>query len=112
MAIMFVVGEAWVRRQGRAPEFYDSAVITAWVWFSFFRATQSLILSFDRGLVMLSRLNIILSFTGCNPVNTFTEHWGGAWSVKDMQHTYIKFSYCAGVLHTNLPIQCHGWHPL
>jgi len=24
-------------------------------------------------------------------VNTFTEHHGGAWSVKDMQHTYALF---------------------
>jgi hypothetical protein len=31
MAIMFVAGESWVRRHGRAPEFYDSAVITVWV---------------------------------------------------------------------------------
>ena len=23
-------------------------------------------------------------------VNTFTEHHGGAWSVKDMQHTYVN----------------------
>jgi hypothetical protein len=28
-------------------------------------------------------------------VNTFTEHHGGAWSVKDMQHTYVpSFSNC------------------
>lgn len=27
-------------------------------------------------------------------VNTFTEHHGGAWSVKDMQHTYVSFKIC------------------
>jgi len=26
-------------------------------------------------------------------VNTFTEHWGGVWSVKDMQHTYVMSPY-------------------
>jgi hypothetical protein len=31
MAIMFVVGEGWVRRHGHAPELYDSAIITVWV---------------------------------------------------------------------------------
>jgi hypothetical protein len=30
MAIMFVAGESWIRRHGRSPEFYDSAVITVW----------------------------------------------------------------------------------
>lgn len=30
MAIMMVVGEAWVRRSGRSPEFWDSWVITLW----------------------------------------------------------------------------------
>jgi len=30
MAILLVVGEAWVRRSGRSPEFYDSWVITVW----------------------------------------------------------------------------------
>jgi hypothetical protein len=27
-------------------------------------------------------------------VNTFTEHHGGAWSVKDMQHTYVSSDNC------------------
>jgi len=30
MAILLVVGEAWVRRSGRSPEFWDSWVITVW----------------------------------------------------------------------------------
>lgn len=30
MAILLVVGEAWVRRSGRSPEFWDSCVITVW----------------------------------------------------------------------------------
>ena len=29
-AIMMLVGEAWVRRSGRSPEFWDSWVITLW----------------------------------------------------------------------------------
>ena len=32
MSIMLLVGEGWVRRKGRSPEFYDSLVITIWVW--------------------------------------------------------------------------------
>lgn len=31
MSIMLLVGEGWVRRKGRSPEFYDSLVITIWV---------------------------------------------------------------------------------
>lgn len=30
MAIMIIVGESWVRRSGRSPEFWDSWVITLW----------------------------------------------------------------------------------
>lgn len=29
-------------------------------------------------------------------VNTFTEHWGGAWSVKDMQHTVLGVLWWTG----------------
>lgn len=31
MAILLLVGEAWVRRSGRSPEWWDSWVITLWV---------------------------------------------------------------------------------
>ncbi|KAK0188486.1 hypothetical protein F5146DRAFT_1055455 [Armillaria mellea] len=66
MAILLLVGEAWVRRSGRSPEWWDSWVIMLW------------------GIV-----------------NTFTEHHGGGWSVKDMQHTYVSISsrgWCGGAL--------------
>ncbi|KAJ6605844.1 hypothetical protein B0H10DRAFT_2076115 [Mycena sp. CBHHK59/15] len=62
MTIMLLVGEAWVRRRGRSPEWWDSWVIMLW------------------GIV-----------------NTFTEHRGHAWSVKDMQHTSRLFQH-PGVL--------------
>ncbi|KAF8202448.1 hypothetical protein BJ912DRAFT_944861 [Pholiota molesta] len=61
MTIILLVGEQWIRRSGRSPEFFDSAVITAW------------------GIV-----------------NTFTEHHGGAWSVKDMQHTILGVLWWTG----------------
>ncbi|KAF9006199.1 hypothetical protein BDQ17DRAFT_1399114 [Cyathus striatus] len=64
MAIMFLVGEAWVRRSGRSPEWWDSWVIMLWV-----------------------------------SVNTFTEHHGGEWSVKDMQHTIMGvLGWAGGIL--------------
>ncbi|KAJ7173687.1 hypothetical protein C8R46DRAFT_1083673 [Mycena filopes] len=63
MAIMLLVGEAWVRRSGRSPEFWDSWVIMLW------------------GIV-----------------NTFTEHRGMSWSVKDMQHTILGVLWWAGGL--------------
>ncbi|THH22127.1 hypothetical protein EUX98_g8244 [Antrodiella citrinella] len=64
MAIMLLVGEAWVRRSGRSPEWWDSWIITLW------------------GIV-----------------NTFTEHHGGSWSVKDMQHTILGVLWwCGGML--------------
>ncbi|KAJ7089836.1 hypothetical protein B0H15DRAFT_839435 [Mycena belliarum] len=61
MAIMLLVGEAWVRRSGRSPEWWDSWVIMLW------------------GIV-----------------NTFTEHRGTTWSVKDMQHTILGVLWWAG----------------
>uniref|UniRef100_A0A8H8CHB8 Protein YTP1 n=1 Tax=Psilocybe cubensis TaxID=181762 RepID=A0A8H8CHB8_PSICU len=61
MTIIMLVGEQWVRRSGRSPEFFDSSVITLW------------------GIV-----------------NTFTEHHGGAWSVKDMQHTILGVLWWTG----------------
>ncbi|KAK7038692.1 hypothetical protein VNI00_010576 [Paramarasmius palmivorus] len=61
MAIILLVGESWVRRSGRSPEWWDSWVIMLW------------------GIV-----------------NTFTEHHGGAWSVKDMQHTILGVLWWTG----------------
>jgi len=61
MAILLIVGEAWVRRSGRSPEFWDSWIITLW------------------GIV-----------------NTFTEHRGSTWSVKDMQHTILGILWWTG----------------
>ncbi|KAJ7780282.1 hypothetical protein DFH07DRAFT_950326 [Mycena maculata] len=63
MAIMLLVGEAWVRRSRRSPEWWDSWVIMLW------------------GIV-----------------NTFTEHRGTSWSVKDMQHTILGVLWWAGGL--------------
>ncbi|KAI0074481.1 hypothetical protein K474DRAFT_1647849 [Panus rudis PR-1116 ss-1] len=63
MAILLLAGEAWVRRSGRSPEWWDSWVIMLW------------------GIV-----------------NTFTEHRGSVWSVKDMQHTILGVLWWAGGL--------------
>ncbi|TFK82277.1 hypothetical protein K466DRAFT_666612 [Polyporus arcularius HHB13444] len=61
MAILLLVGEAWVRRSGRSPDWWDSWVIMLW-----------------------------------GVVNTFTEHHGSHWSVKDMQHTILGVLWWAG----------------
>lgn len=61
MSILLLVGEGWVRRKGKSPEFYDSLVIMLW------------------GIV-----------------NTFTEHRGSTWSVKDMQHTVLGVLWWTG----------------
>ncbi|KAF8238149.1 hypothetical protein L208DRAFT_1388136 [Tricholoma matsutake] len=61
MAILLLAGEAWVKRSGRSPEWWDSWVIMLW------------------GIV-----------------NTFTEHHGSTWSVKDMQHTILGVLWWAG----------------
>ncbi|KAI9510563.1 hypothetical protein F5148DRAFT_566738 [Russula earlei] len=64
LAIMLLVGEMWIRRSGRSPDWWDSWVILLW------------------GIV-----------------NTFTEHRGSVWSVKDMQHTILGVLWwCGGVL--------------
>ncbi|GJE98791.1 Ytp1 domain-containing protein [Phanerochaete sordida] len=63
MAIMLLVGEAWIRRSQRSPEWWDSWIIMLW------------------GIV-----------------NTFTEHHGGGWSHKDMQHTVLGVVWWAGGL--------------
>ncbi|EPT01106.1 hypothetical protein FOMPIDRAFT_1121044 [Fomitopsis schrenkii] len=60
MAILLLVGETWIRRSGRSPEWWDSWVITLWV------------------------------------LNTFTEHHGSGWSVKDMQHTILGVLWWTG----------------
>ncbi|KAI6013574.1 hypothetical protein EDC04DRAFT_2757905 [Pisolithus marmoratus] len=61
LSLLFVLGENWLRRNGKSPEWWDSWVIMLW------------------GIV-----------------NTFTEHWGGAWSVKDMQHTILGVLWWTG----------------
>jgi hypothetical protein len=61
MALLLVVGDNWIRRNGRSPEWWDSWVIMLW------------------GIV-----------------NTFTEHHGGEWSAKDMQHTILGILWWAG----------------
>ncbi|TFK75059.1 hypothetical protein BDN72DRAFT_955393 [Pluteus cervinus] len=61
MAIILLVGQAWVKRSGRSPEWWDSWVIMLW------------------GIV-----------------NTFTEHRGSTWSMKDMQHTSLGVLWWAG----------------
>ncbi|KAI0761773.1 hypothetical protein BD413DRAFT_485346 [Trametes elegans] len=66
MAILLLVGEAWVRRTGRSPDWWDSWVIMLWA----------------------------CSLAG--EVNTFTEHRGSTWSVKDMQHTILGVLWWAG----------------
>ncbi|KAG9224185.1 hypothetical protein CCMSSC00406_0004684 [Pleurotus cornucopiae] len=63
MAILLVVGEAWIIRSGRSPEWWDSWIIMLW------------------GIV-----------------NTFTEHRGSTWSVKDMQHTILGVLWWTGGL--------------
>ncbi|KAI0367628.1 hypothetical protein BV20DRAFT_1000356 [Pilatotrama ljubarskyi] len=63
MAILLLVGEAWVRRSGRSPDWWDSWVIMLW------------------GIV-----------------NTFTEHRGTTWSVKDMQHTILGVLCMSSIL--------------
>lgn len=61
LSLVHVLGENWVRRSGKSPEWWDSWVIMLW------------------GIV-----------------NTFTEHWGGAWSVKDLQHTVLGVLWWTG----------------
>ncbi|KAG1801733.1 uncharacterized protein BJ212DRAFT_1487625 [Suillus subaureus] len=61
MTLLLVVGDDWVHRSGRSPEWWDSWVIMLW-----------------------------------GTVNTFTEHHGGEWSVKDMQHTILGILWWAG----------------
>ncbi|KAI0047144.1 hypothetical protein FA95DRAFT_1559395 [Auriscalpium vulgare] len=68
LAIMLLVGETWIRRSGRSPDWWDSWVILLW------------------GIL-----------------NTFTEHRGTNWSVKDMQHTILGILWwCGGMLGVGL----------
>ncbi|KAJ3914852.1 hypothetical protein F5877DRAFT_49692 [Lentinula edodes] len=63
MAILLLVGEAWIRRSGRSPEWWDS-------WY--------------------------VCHLRFSAVNTFTEHRGSSWSVKDMQHTILGVLWWTG----------------
>ncbi|KIM68221.1 hypothetical protein SCLCIDRAFT_106492 [Scleroderma citrinum Foug A] len=60
-SLLFTLGENWMRRSGKSPEWWDSWVIMIW------------------GIV-----------------NTFTEHWGDVWSMKDMQHTMLGVLWWTG----------------
>ncbi|KAF4569521.1 hypothetical protein EYR40_008496 [Pleurotus pulmonarius] len=73
MAILLVVGEAWIIRSGRSPEWWDSWIIMLW------------------GIVPSP-------FPVPSPLNTFTEHRGSTWSVKDMQHTILGVLWWTGGL--------------
>jgi hypothetical protein len=87
MSIMLLVGEGWIRRKGKSPEFYDSLIITLWVCPS----------SIDRPLLHAECIGVGYRWAALETgvslaqalrlVNTFTEHRGNTWSVKDMQHT-------------------------
>ncbi|KAG6872908.1 hypothetical protein C0995_005314 [Termitomyces sp. Mi166 len=82
MAIILLVGEAWVRRSGRSLEWWDSWVIMLW------------------GIGELFSIFITASYSNLLhlEVNTFTEHRGSIWSVKDMQHTILGVLWWAGGL--------------
>ncbi|KAF6761777.1 hypothetical protein DFP72DRAFT_879629 [Ephemerocybe angulata] len=83
MSIIFLVGENWVRRSGKSPEFWDSWCV--WSFTLGLRKLMSFLASSRHGeLVRHSELN------------TFTEHHGGAWSVKDMQHTILGVLWWTG----------------
>lgn len=76
LVIMLNIGGEWLKRTGRSQEMLDSSVITAWVGIS---VVCSLPLLTHQGIV-----------------NTFTEHHGGPWSHKDMQHTMMGVLWWAG----------------
>lgn len=74
MALLLVVGGNWVRQSGKSPEWWDSWIIMLWVGLRSSVGSTGLYTPISQGIV-----------------NTFTEHHGGEWSVKDMQHTYVVF---------------------
>ena len=118
MTIILLVGEQWVRRSGRSPEWWDSwcvvlsawllrplissstRVITLWVYHlthTNFAPLMSLPF-INRELVrkVFQYLNLLLILIAT--VNTFTEHHGGGWSFKDMQHTFV-FQYLLALIY-------------
>lgn len=98
MAIMLLVGEAWIRRTKRSPEWWDSWVIMLWVSLLYARCTFGMLTDFVRESVRVTAA-VRGDFLISAEVNTFTEHRGHGWSVKDMQHTYVVISaYPIGVL--------------
>ncbi|KAG9313187.1 hypothetical protein JVU11DRAFT_6644 [Chiua virens] len=80
MAILLVLGENWTRQSGRSPEWWDSCVIMLWV------SLHVLQSSYVDSNILISQ----------GIVNTFTEHHGGEWSVKDMQHTVLGVLWWTG----------------
>jgi len=87
MSIMLLVGEGWIRRKGRSPEFYDSLIITLWVCSPFIDCS-SLYAEWPGAGHRYESFDIDILLTQVSAsVNTFTEHRGNTWSVKDMQHT-------------------------
>ena len=83
MALLLVIGENWVRQSARSPEWWDSWVIMLWVGLSsLVWGNTCLYAPISQGIV-----------------NTFTEHHGGEWSVKDMQHTYVILLFVSHYSH-------------
>ncbi|KAF3915482.1 hypothetical protein ABW21_db0201694 [Orbilia brochopaga] len=71
MTLMTLVGQAWLRRQGRAPEFWDSLIIAVWGFVN----TCSILMTMG------------------------VQRWGQSWSHGDYQHTSMGIVWwCAGML--------------
>ena len=115
MAIILLVGEQWVRRSGRSPEWWDSWYV---LLFCFTLTVSHILLEKDNHpLGMPSDPIIFILFTSITffsgnryvnlshgpisslmgqllvTVNTFTEHFDEGWSVEDMQHTFVVSHY-------------------
>lgn len=54
MAIMLLVGEAWIRRTKRSPEWWDSWVIMLWVSLLYARCTLGMLTDFVRESVRVT----------------------------------------------------------
>jgi hypothetical protein len=80
LVIMLNVGGEWLKRRKCSQEMLDSSVIMVWVG-----PSQA-----------VTRDSLTLTVQGI--INTFTEHHGGPWTHKDMQHTMmVRRSFSTGL---------------
>ena len=89
MAILLLVGETWIRRSGRSPEWWDSWVITLWV-----RHTENRVLRLGltrHGRALVSMRLVVSRLASNNDSSQYLHGASGFGVVCERHATYVCF---------------------